>query len=97
MEEQNNDIQRKAVGELLDGRTFVIPSYQRGYRWKKKQVIDLLNDLYSFACKVRARMGSSIVFNLSSFKRMVRVSGKLWMDSNVLPQSISSCVISLGN
>lgn len=41
----------KAVGELLDGRYFVIPSYQRGYRWKGKQVEDLLNDLYSFAIK----------------------------------------------
>lgn len=57
MEEQNNDIQRKAEGELLDGRTFVIPSYQRGYRWKKKQVIDLLNDLYSFACKSEGEDG----------------------------------------
>ena len=40
-----------AVGELLDGRYFIIPSYQRGYRWKGKQVEDLLNDLYSFAVK----------------------------------------------
>lgn len=43
-----NDIQRKAVGSLLDGRYFVIPSYQRGYRWKKKQIYDLLEDLYTF-------------------------------------------------
>jgi uncharacterized protein with ParB-like and HNH nuclease domain len=41
----------KAVGEILDGRYFIIPSYQRGYRWKGKQVEDLLNDLYSFAIK----------------------------------------------
>lgn len=46
-----NDIQRKAIGALLDGRYFVIPSYQRGYRWKKKQIYDLLNDLYTFICE----------------------------------------------
>ena len=47
----------KAVGEILDGRYFVIPSYQRGYRWKGKQVEDLLNDLYSFAIKPEHQLG----------------------------------------
>lgn len=47
----------KAVGEILDGRYFVIPSYQRGYRWKGKQVEDLLNDLYSFAIKPEHQPG----------------------------------------
>lgn len=28
---------------------FVIPSFQRGYRWEKKQVLDMLNDLKQFA------------------------------------------------
>lgn len=49
MEETN--LITKAIGEILDGRYFVIPSYQRGYRWKGKQVEDLLNDLYTFAIK----------------------------------------------
>ena len=48
---QENNLVTKAVGELLDGRYFIIPSYQRGYRWKGKQVEDLLNDLYTFAIK----------------------------------------------
>ncbi len=46
-----NSLLTVAVEELLDGRYFVIPSYQRGYRWKGKQVEDLLNDLYTFATK----------------------------------------------
>lgn len=46
-----NSLVRKAIGEILDGRYFIIPSYQRGYRWKGKQVEDLLNDLFSFAIK----------------------------------------------
>ena len=49
MEETN--LITKAIGEILDGRYFVIPSYQRGYRWKGKQVEDLLNDLFTFAIK----------------------------------------------
>lgn len=37
-----------SVSSLLDGRKFVIPSYQRGYRWTNKQVDELLNDLQSY-------------------------------------------------
>ena len=35
----------------MDGRTFLIPSYQRGYRWTEKEIRDFLSDLYSFALK----------------------------------------------
>ena len=43
-----NSIELKAVKNIL-GMNFFIPSYQRGYRWKEQQVIDLLNDIYSFS------------------------------------------------
>lgn len=40
----------KAIADLLDGKHhFVIPSYQRGYRWENKQVLDLLEDIKQFA------------------------------------------------
>ena len=45
----DNSIYQYAIGELLDGRFFYIPSYQRGYRWTEKQVGDLLRDLLCFA------------------------------------------------
>lgn len=45
----DNLIEQYAIGELLDGRYFYIPAYQRGYRWTEKQVGDLLRDLLSFA------------------------------------------------
>ena len=45
----DNSIHQYAIGELLDGRYFYIPSYQRGYRWTMKQVGDLLRDLLCFA------------------------------------------------
>lgn len=38
------------VVELLTGSyIFDIPSYQRGYRWERKQVTDLLDDIYVFS------------------------------------------------
>lgn len=38
------------VAELLDGKHhFVMPSFQRGYRWEEKQVKDLLEDIKQFA------------------------------------------------
>lgn len=45
-----NSITLYSISELLE-KQFFIPSYQRGYRWTKQQVEDLLNDLYSFATK----------------------------------------------
>jgi uncharacterized protein with ParB-like and HNH nuclease domain len=45
-----NTITLYSISELLD-KNFFIPSYQRGYRWDKQQVEDLLNDIYSFALK----------------------------------------------
>lgn len=37
----------KIIRDLKD-KFFVIPSYQRGYRWQKQQVRDLFNDILSF-------------------------------------------------
>ncbi|GHT67766.1 hypothetical protein FACS1894110_13870 [Spirochaetia bacterium] len=45
-----NKIELKSISDLL-GLNFFIPAYQRGYRWDKQQVEDLLNDIYSFATK----------------------------------------------
>lgn len=45
-ESLNNEI-LKNVQNLLDLR-FFIPKYQRGYRWKENQIIDLLNDIDRF-------------------------------------------------
>lgn len=34
--------------ENIFGSEFVIPEYQRGYRWARQNVADLLNDIYDF-------------------------------------------------
>lgn len=44
-----NTVGLKSIGSLLDGKNhFFIPAYQRGYRWRRKQVEELLSDLYIF-------------------------------------------------
>ena len=44
-----SELMLKSVYDLLD-KNYFIPSYQRGYRWEKRQIQDLLEDLYNFAC-----------------------------------------------
>ena len=45
LEEQG--IRLKPVNDLL-GEKFFIPAYQRGYRWGRQQVLDLLEDISGF-------------------------------------------------
>lgn len=46
----NSNFCPKPVAELITTKHhFVIPSYQRGYRWEEKQVVDLLEDICGFA------------------------------------------------
>ena len=43
----HNQIDLKSIRELR-GMNFFIPDYQRGYRWTKQQVDDLLDDIWEF-------------------------------------------------
>ena len=47
-ESNNKSVKMCSIRELLN-YNFVIPSYQRGYRWDEIQVKDLLNDIYEFS------------------------------------------------
>lgn len=42
-----NEIQLKNISQL-SGMKFIIPAYQRGYRWSKNEIEKLLNDIYEF-------------------------------------------------
>ena len=56
----NNKIGLVSVNELID-MNFIIPGYQRGYRWEKKQIKQLLNDLKEFADTLdKARMDDEV-------------------------------------
>lgn len=43
----DNILELKKINELNEFN-FYIPSYQRGYRWGEKEVIDLITDIYEF-------------------------------------------------
>lgn len=44
---QENQIETRSITELL-GLNFYIPAYQRGYRWTKTNVLQLLNDIWEY-------------------------------------------------
>ncbi len=41
-------IQQLIEEQETDNKKFLVPSYQRGYRWQRVNVSDLLNDLSEF-------------------------------------------------
>ena len=43
----NGSISLRPINDLLQEQ-FVVPSYQRGFRWTNQQVEDLLNDIWEF-------------------------------------------------
>ena len=47
MPENTNIIKRLAIPELM-GKNFFIPDYQRGYRWDKLQIFQLISDIDLF-------------------------------------------------
>lgn len=51
----DNTVKPKAIRELK-GMHFIIPDYQRGYRWTERQVMDLLDDINNFQPRENARM-----------------------------------------
>lgn len=52
----DNLIEIREINKLIKEKFFV-PSYQRGYRWDKKQVRDLLDDIYEFMNKSNKQDG----------------------------------------
>lgn len=55
----NNELVLRPISKLL-GESFYIPAYQRGYRWTKRQVTELLNDIKEF--QQQAEDGSKEAF-----------------------------------
>jgi uncharacterized protein with ParB-like and HNH nuclease domain len=51
----NQELKLIEIEELLSNYHFFIPSYQRGYKWDTRQVLDLLNDIYEFANKQKLK------------------------------------------
>lgn len=47
---EENSIELKSINDILN-HAFFVAHYQRGYRWNKQQVNDLLNDIWEFSQK----------------------------------------------
>ena len=50
MQQSGKKITLKTIYEIL-GEKFIISYYQRGYRWTKEQVEQLLEDIWEFSQK----------------------------------------------
>ncbi|MBA1447018.1 MAG: DUF262 domain-containing protein [Gammaproteobacteria bacterium] len=69
-----NQLTLRTINELIDkNEQFYIPAYQRGYRWIKRQVEDLLNDILEFHHKEKKQ---SEFYCLQPI--VVRASGEKW-------------------
>jgi uncharacterized protein with ParB-like and HNH nuclease domain len=54
----SESIELKSISELLN-ESFYIPSYQRGYRWAERQIVDLLEDINEFDTDVKLKKNNS--------------------------------------
>ena len=50
----SKNLELKPINSLLKEK-FYIPSYQRGYRWSKEEVTDLLKDIWEFSQKDKSK------------------------------------------
>jgi len=55
-----NELELKSINSLLE-MSFLIPTYQRGYRWSERQVVELLEDIFEF-CNRKTRRGGQVLF-----------------------------------
>lgn len=71
----------KSIRELL-AYEFIIPSYQRGYKWKKQQVLDLLDDIRNFSISKQASDSGTfyclqpIIVKKTGIKKWVVIDGQ---------------------
>lgn len=52
----NSNLTLKSVYDIL-GLTFIIPEYQRGYRWTKTEVEQMLDDIWTFHNRTNKQQG----------------------------------------
>lgn len=69
-----NQLKLRAIDELRE-ESFHVPAYQRGYRWTKTQVVDLLEDVWDF---VRSRGTAKDEFYCLQPIVVAPMEGKSW-------------------
>ena len=70
-----DEIKLEAVENLMS-YSFFIPDYQRGYRWKKEQVEELLTDLWEFHEKIIKDQAPSEIYCLQPLVIQKKDDGK---------------------
>lgn len=72
----------RSLEHALKGGTFLVRSYQRGYRWSKRQVLELCEDINGFALSMRdsARQNGEALRDGIYFLQpvIVRKEGQAW-------------------
>lgn len=68
-----NALELKSIAELRD-LAFYIPAYQRGYRWTRREVKDLLEDIFEFGEKKKGDAGIYCLQPLVVVKRSISES-----------------------
>lgn len=73
----NQDIKPEiiTVQQLIETPNFVIPPYQRPYKWSSKNVNQLLDDILFFKSKAAYRLGT-IVYHLDQENALNIVDGQ---------------------
>lgn len=79
-----NSLDLVSIASLLhcndnDKLHFYVPSYQRGYRWDKKQVEQLIDDLYEFSSRTEGNKSAFYCLQPLVVKRIV-VDGKVYLE-----------------
>ncbi|NCD04537.1 MAG: DUF262 domain-containing protein [Spirochaetia bacterium] len=70
----------RAVGDLLN-ENFYIPRYQRGFRWEKQEITELLDDIMTYHESVEDSILNKKVGDFYCIQPIV-VKQKRWRDSN---------------
>ena len=61
----SNAVSLKSLGEIIDeGTGFLIPKYQRGYRWEAEQIDALLDDLVEFCKEIENKKETEEIYCL---------------------------------
>jgi len=74
---EHNDVYIKLISDIIEKKFFYIPSYQRGYRWTKIQVENLLNDIWEFT-KDKDNIGKSYCLQPLIVRKVIGAKNEPW-------------------
>lgn len=79
----SNAIELLPIKQLLEMK-FFIPSYQRGYRWGKQEITDLLNDIYEYQNEANSQEQTTKVACFTVYNRLLLRAGGMVLMKTIL-------------